>query len=923
MPLERTIIEPMPMKFSSPEEELAYLREQVAQKERLLREKGLAPEKEFLISREVHEYADKPSHEVLSPTHQMTESEIEAVTLDLPPERDDEIMAELMGIMQEKGIKNALSVASRMNNPHIADDFHRFLVEYVRKGYPAEGLREHSPLWKDLHMTLYEVSLPESENEGEKEKPLRELISSMEQFYAGLSSIADSHTTNGHYAIEMAVSEDREELVFYIAVPSEKAALFEKHLLSIFPRAQLREERSDFNIFVDKGDTRVSYATFSAEELLPIKSYHDFDYDPLNILVNAFSKLLPEGEGAAVQFVVKPQGDRYVRRYRKIIEKMEKGKKLREAMREVPDSIAGEALNIFREFATVAKSIKPEDELKEHDVKYIEQTAIDQIHKKIESPVLGVNVRIAVSAKGARRAEEILHELESSFNQFENTLGNRLKFERVRPSSLREAIELFAYREFSSGESLPLSLRELTTLIHLPSTGTESPQLKQAKAGSAPAPIGLPQEGTLMGVNDFRNAQTKIYMTDEDRLRHLYVIGQTGTGKTSLLKNMIIQDIERGAGICMIDPHGSDIEDILANIPESRQDDVIYFDPAYTERVMGLNMLEYDPRFPEQKTFVVNELLAIFKRLYAATPEAMGPAFEQYFRNSTMLVMEDPATGNTLLDIARVLSDQGYRNVKLSRSKNPVINQFWREIATQAQGEAALANIVPYITNKFDTFTTNEIMRPIISQERSAFNFREIMDEKKILLVNLSKGRLGEINANLIGLILVGKILMAALSRVDTLGKKELPPFYLYIDEFQNITTDSISAILSEARKYKLSLTVAHQFIAQLDQRIREAVFGNVGSMAVFRVGAEDADFLKAQFEPVFSARDIMNIDNFNCYLRLLSKGVPQKPFNIQTMRPKEGNRERAEYLKKLSYLSFGRPRDVVEHEIAARYRRA
>jgi hypothetical protein len=385
---------------------------------------------------------------------------------------------------------------------------------------------------------------------------------------------------------------------------------------------------------------------------------------------------------------------------------------------------------------------------------------------------------------------------------------------------------------------------------------------------------------------------------------------------------MIVQDIKNGEGVCMIDPHGLDIQDILGQIPLKRVNDVIYFDPAYTERPMGLNMLEYDSRFPEQKTFVVNELLSIFKKLYGAVPESMGPAFEQYFRNATMLVIEDPATGNTLLDVSRVLADANFRRLKLSRCNNPIIVQFWREIAEKAGGEASLANIVPYITNKFDVFLANEIMRPIVAQEHSAFNFREIMDERKILLVNLSKGRLSDVNANLIGLIVVGKILMAALSRVDVLGEKELPPFYLYIDEFQNITTDSISTILSEARKYKLSLTIAHQFITQLEEKIRDAVFGNVGSLGVFRVGIEDAEFLKKQFEPVFSAVDIMRIDNQNAYMKMLTNGRPIKPFNMETLAPAMPHKELAEKIKELSYLRFGRNRAEVNEEIMKKYRK-
>jgi hypothetical protein len=380
---------------------------------------------------------------------------------------------------------------------------------------------------------------------------------------------------------------------------------------------------------------------------------------------------------------------------------------------------------------------------------------------------------------------------------------------------------------------------------------------------------------------------------------------------------MIMQDIKNGEGVCMIDPHGSDIQDVLASVPPERVKDVIYFDPSHTERPMGLNMLEYDERFPEQKTFVVNELISIFNKLFDMKV-AGGPAFEQYFRNSALLVMEHPASGNTLIEIGRVLGDKAFRELKLSYCKNPIVTQFWRN-AEKTTGEQSLSNFVPYVTSKFDSFISNDIMRPVIAQEKSSFNFRDIMDNKKIFLVNLAKGRLGDINANLIGLILVGKILMAALSRVDSFGKT-LPPFYLYIDEFQNITTDSIATILSEARKYKLSLTIAHQFIAQLDEKIRDAVFGNVGSMAVFRIGSDDAAYLEKQFEPTFSQKDIMNIDNYNAYLKLLVGGRPAKPFNIETLPSPKLNHQIAEKIREISFLTYGKDRAEVEAGIMKRY---
>ncbi len=902
--------------FATPEEELAYLREQIAEKERILKERSgdTNPDRaqitrEMVVAHHEHPVPYAPKVPMLP------EEELEGLVLDLPADEDDEAVGGLLQIVHEKGISNALTVLAKQPNPHLEDDFHRALVQYIHEGYPAVGLKEGTEMWEVVHMTLYEVSMPAHEKEGQT-KGLKELVSAMEQFYLGMLSIANEKTLGKrHFTIEVAVSAEHEDIIFYCAVPTDKKVLFEKHLVSLFPEAQLHEQKSDYNIFVKDGATRVASARLKEEAILALRTYDEFDHDPLNVIISVFSKLAKRGEGAAIQLVIRPVGDRYVSRYKKVIEQMEKGKKLKEALREVPEGFSGELMGFAREIFKGEKKKKDGEE-----PPTVNQGQVESARSKIETPIVACNLRIAVSTLADHRAEAILHEITSSFNQFEDTQGNSFSFAMTSPRRNAEAVRAFTFRKFATGETLPLSIRELTTLMHFPAPGSvhASPEFKQTKAGRVAAPLGLPQEGTYIGVNDYRGKETKAFLTQKDRVRHMYVIGQTGTGKSVLLQNMCVQDIQQGHGVCFIDPHGSDVQDILAAVPPHRHEDVIYFDPGYTERVMPLNMLEFDPSKPEQKTFVINELFGIFKRLYAHSPESMGPAFEQYFRNATALVIEDPASGNTMLDISRVLADEAYRNFKLARSKNPVVNMFWREIATKAGGEASLANIVPYITNKFDVFTANDIMRPIIAQPKSAFNFRELMDNRKILLVNLSKGKLGDMNANLIGLILVGKILMAALSRVDMVGEK--PPFYLYIDEFQNVTTDSISAILSEARKYALGLTVAHQFIAQLDQGIRDAVFGNVGSMAVFRVGTEDSEFLEKQFSPVFSSRDIMNIDNYNCYLRLLANGIPQTPFNVATAPPPAGSPQTAEYLKQLSYATYGTNREAIELMVSKRY---
>jgi hypothetical protein len=904
----------MPEKFSSPQEELAYLREQVAQRERELMARGAEINKEEVISDKVRDYQYEPSQQVLHQSYQVPKSSLESLALNLAPEEHDIKMSELLTVLREKGIKNALALVDTMADAHVEDDFHRFLVQFIKKGYDVPGLKPRSEIFNSLAMTLYEVALPNGP-QGEREKNLKELISAMEQFYSGMISVKDKNDPERFFSLEIANPNHSEEFIFYVSVPDTKKDLFEKQALSLFPNAKIREVPDDYNIFNEVGLTVGSVAELVKHPIFPLKTYEQFDHDPLNVILNTFSKIAKDGEGAALQIVFRPAAKDYLYEYKHALDQIQKGESVKDSL---PKTITGEIFSGFKD-ALFGSSEKKK---KEEEPKVVDQIAVENIKNKISSPVCEINLRVIASGRSEMEAEKILSEIESSFNQFENTTGNSIRFRRLAKGKLQALTRDFSFRSFSSSHVLPLNIKELTTLFHFPnSTNSSSPQLRQSKAGVAAAPVDLPQMGTLLGVNRFRNIETKVFMTKEDRLRHFYTIGQTGTGKSTLLKNMIAQDILQGEGVCMIDPHGVDIVDILSIIPQERYEDLIYFDPSYTPRPMALNMLEYDRRYPEQKTFVVNEMLSIFNKLFDMKV-AGGPMFEQYFRNAVMLVIEDPDTGATLLDVSRVLANKQFRELKLSHCNNPIVVQFWREVAEKAGGEASLANIVPYITSKFDVFLSNDIMRPVVSQEHSTFNFREIMDKKKILLVNLSKGRLGDINANLIGLILVGKILMAALSRADALSQ-DLPPFYLYIDEFQNITTDSIATILSEARKYKLSLNVAHQFIAQLDEKIKDAVFGNIGSLAAFRIGTDDAEYLEKQFAPVFTAQDIINVDNRNAYVKLLVNGRPVKPFNIETLPPPKGRPENAEALKELSYLKYGQERSIVEADIMEKYRKA
>lgn len=900
------------LQFKTPEEELSFLREKVAHQEKAIAESGKEKSREEIAHEAISAYKKIDSENVLHESFKLPNEESQKLVLKLRPELHDSQIEELYGMLLTHGIKNTLEIVSQMKNPHLEDDFHRFLVQFLHTSGQIPGLKEGVPEFKSLNLALFEITLPPLED---KTKTFKEFLTAMEQFYAGMMTISlgENNKYKQYFTIEIAVSHNSPEIVFYVALPKERKSLLEKLVLAFYSGAKVNEIFDDYNVFNNEGFTSASYAEFSNHEVFPIKTHEAFDHDPINAILNALSKLDREKEGALIQFIVMPAGDSYIKKFSKVLEKVKEGEEVKNTL----DDFYG-AKKEFKAFATSFFSPKKNTEENEKE-KHIDDIAVENVTEKIKTTIVVSNIRIVSSAETENRSREIISNIESSFSQFDKVNSNNLIFKKVDDKKINQFLHSVTFRLPADSSAIPLNLRELSTLVHFPVGSVASPELKESKAGSSSAPLNIEKSGIKIGINSHRGVDTDIYLKEADRMRHFYVIGQTGTGKTGILLNMIRQDILNGDGVCYIDPHGTDIQKILSYIPKDRIDDVIYFDPASTERPMGLNMLEFDPARPEQKTLVINELLGIFNQLFDMKT-AGGPLFEQYFKNSAGLVMGHPESGNTVLEIGRVLSDKKFRDMKLENCTNPIIKQFWKN-AEATSGEQGLENFVPYITSKFDTFISNEIMRPIIAQEKSSFNFREIIDNKKILLVNLSKGRLGDINANLLGLILVGKLQMAALSRADSSGA-EFPPFYLYIDEFQNFTTPSISSILSEARKYKLGLNVAHQYLSQLSDDIKNAVLGNVGSMSVFRISAEDAEVLVKRFEPTFAVSDILKLDNRNAYVSMLVDGVPVKPFNIRTPDLPEGNKEIIESLKELSFLKYGRPRDEVEKEVMDKFMR-
>ncbi|MDQ7814812.1 MAG: type IV secretion system DNA-binding domain-containing protein [Patescibacteria group bacterium] len=795
-----------------------------------------------------------------------------------------------------------------------------YLVRYlfIRRGVASVAF--------DLKVLLIRVPKElrkEDVEQGKSTQQIQELISVMETIYATIGSLKSERGVltwlfgrKDVFSFELVMHDNK--ISFYIAVPSRFRDFVEQQIHAQFPYADV-EEVPDYNIFSPRSIILGSYLTLKRGAVFPIKTYRKLESDPLNSLTNALSKVA-EGDGAAVQFIFCSAPPSWRREGLRIARAMQQGKKLK-------DVSGGFASKIGRELgsmATIAKSGEQKAQ-ETYRLSPLEEEMVKGLEEKASKAGLDGNIRIVVSSKNQEKAKQYLNDILGSFGQY-NIYEYGNSFSKTIPSFQTSLVRHYIYRHFDPRFKVTLNAEELASMYHFPLASTETPKINWLLVKRALPPPNLPAEGILLGVSEYRGHHYKIRMKSEDRRRHMYIIGGSGSGKTALMASVIRQDILDGHGVCVIDPHGDLADECLTFVPKERADDVIYFNPADTERPMGLNMMEYDQNYPEQKTFVINEMLKIFDKLYDLKSTG-GPMFEQYMRNAMILIMDHPESGSTLMEIPKVLSDEEFRSFKLSKCKTQVVKDFWTKEAQKAGGEASLQNMVPYITSKLTPFIANDIMRPIIGQQKSAFNVRQAMDEGKILLLNLSKGKLGDMNAYLIGMVLVGKILMAALSRTD-MDPSARKDFYLYIDEFQNFLTDSISAILSEARKYGLDLIVAHQYIGQLvvnnDTRIRDAIFGNVGTKIVGRVGVDDAEFLAKEFAPIFSQFDLVNVEGLNYLTRLLIDNTASRPFSMKVQfAPRAGAKEKelAKMISELSRYKFGRKRELIEAEILERQR--
>ncbi len=788
---------------------------------------------------------------------------------------------------------------------------------------------------RSFNMVFLDIRVPKKESKDDREvegeqystqKDFKEIACGiMTQFFEALHSIYikewyNVFTSQEFLSFEYAVLDS--QVHFFIVCPRDLLPIIEKQLTSFYPDAYI-EQVEDYNIFQPDSEVVGCYIVPHKEYYYPIRTFSRMNADPINAIVNSLSKIRPD-EGAAVQIMVRPLKDGWQEEGRMKASEIFQNKKADHFKWYSPISwfatlfellFHGEkgVLNMDKDGVSTRTTPITDEEVK-------------AMEEKNSRSGFQTVIRLVAAGKTKHDAHVNLVSMRGAFNQYGTKHGNELTYthwHRTKP-----LITNYIFRNFRRGfnqwitrNRMVLSSEELASIFHVPNIRfNKYPSIAWQNFKIAPPPANIPTEGILLGHNIYRGEVKEIRMKREDRFRHFYVIGQTGTGKSSVLQVMIRQDLRNGDGLCVIDPHGSLIEDVLPFIPRHRADDVIYFNPSDMERPLGINLLEGDTW--EAKELVALDAMNIMIKLF--DEETFGPRIQDYFRNGCLTLMSDPA-GGALTDIVRLFTDDDFAKVKRQHVTNPVVASFWDHQMAKT-GAREKQEMIPYFAAKFGQFVTNTMMRNIIGQTRSAFDFSKVMQEGKILLMNLSKGSVGEINSKLLGLIIVQKIQMAALSR-EKIAKKDRRDFFLYIDEFQNYVTESIESILSEARKYRLGLNIAHQYLAQINDEkkkgtnLKNAVFGNVGSMMCYKIGAQDAEEMAKEMKPVFSDQDLINIDKFKAVMKLSIDTQPSRPFSIIPCNPytEEGDKEAAEAYKQLSRLKYGRDRDFVDREILKR----
>ncbi len=725
-----------------------------------------------------------------------------------------------------------------------------------------------------LNFVLLEIAVPR-DNEVK--------VDAVEQMFASLFSLKrggfwQRFESQQHLSLEIVGK--KEDIRFYISCHKKNAELVEKLISGTYPGTHVKQV-DEYNVFYK--DAKVDFAelTLKSESFKPLKSFKELPVDSLSAITSAMAKF-GDSEAVAIQMVISPADSSWIKSGLGYIAKLKK------------DEADPEKAKF---------KMNPQD--------------MEAITSKCSKVGFLTSIRIISVSPTIEGAKANLSNLKSTFSQF---ASNQNSFSgtsiRYKQSFMLDFI--YRYQNLWGLNSI-LSVDELATIWHLPNKTIETPHIFWLTAKTSPASGEFPETGLWLGRSLYRGQERNIYMGETDRMKHMYIIGRTGTGKTELLKSMIIQDMRAGRGLCFMEPHGDGIEELLELVPPERAEDVILFDPSDKARPIGLNLLEvanYD-----EMHIVASSIINLMYKLYDPHRTGMvGPRFEHAIRNAMLTVATVP--GATFVEVNRALTDQKYVQEILPGVKDPIVKRYWTDQIAQTS-DFHKSETLDYIASKFGRFVTNEMIRNIIGQPKSTLNFREAMDNGKIVFLKLAKGLLGEEDSNFLGNVLVPKILSAALSRQE-IPKEQRRPFFLYVDEFQNFATPDFAQMLSEVRKYGVGLILANQFVSQIDEQVRDAIFGNTGTQMTYRVGVQDAAILAKEFEGVFNETDLANVPAQNIYVKTVVNGTPVPPFSMNVARDlkaekAQGSPEISRMVKELSRLKFGRDVAEVAEEIERR----
>lgn len=756
---------------------------------------------------------------------------------------------------------------------------------------------------------LLEIRVPK----GNEKDPL-----AAEQMFASLHGLlrAAPHEQE-HVSFEIAA--DSSGIRFYAWCPKHLREFVEGQIYAQYPSAELRLVEHDY---MEADLSGLSFCgeslVLSKESFFPTKTFRDFEVDPLAAITGAMSEI-NEGERIWLQILARPvpdtwqeEGHKYVQEVKTGVKRMRLG--LTNVVREVVEELGGFIPHAIEQFTNPAgleaRAPRPGAPPPKQELPRLsagEELALKMIEDKLTRMGFEVSIRVFTATLDPGNCTELLRGVSASFRQFSSAKLN--SFTKTPAGEIDSFKKKVAGREFPS-DSFILDTAELASIFHLPNVSVQTPAIAWATYKKGEPPASLPTtDCTYFAQTTFRERMMKFGIKSEDRRKHMYVIGKTGTGKTTVFKNMIIQDIQNGGGVAVLDPHGDLVKELLDFVPPERIEDVVYFDPADTEWPIGLNPLEL--RDPAQKNLLASGVLDAIKKHF---DYSWGPRLEYLLNNSILTLLEVP--GTTFLGITRLLSDKNYQKYITHKIKDPVLKEFWEVEYRQMMGNPRLhTEAIAPIQNKVGRFLASSTIRNIVGQRTSSLDLEDIMNSGKILLINLSKGRIGEDNANLLGSLLISRMNFTAMQRVN-IPEDERKDFYLYVDEFQNFASGSFASILSEARKYHLNLHLAHQYIEQLPEEMQEAVFGNIGTMLVFSVGGTDAQVLEKEFAPYFTAEDLISLDRYHLYVKLSIDGMTSKPFSALSLAPPSGKAYQGQEAIKFSQEAYGRDAKEIEAKI-------